>query len=279
MLRFIIVLALTAHLLLLSTRAQQQPYSFITIGDWGGYDVSAQYASNVNAVAQQMVSTIASSNAQFVVNTGDNYYWCGTTGTGDSQFQADWVGPFASQMSLKWYSVMGNHDYAYSPQSQVDYSQINSQWVMPARYFTKRMLVDQASSTYASFIFLDTTPCIREYRDTNPDNWDPCGTKMPTCSFAATTDDFEGQCNLHGEVMKQDCSAQLTWLQQKLAAVPANDWLIIVGHHPLDEVNVADFKSALINKGFSIYLNGHTHTLTQVRRHFFFSPRLAPPCI
>lgn len=157
--------------------------------------------------------------------------------------------------------MLGNHDYAYSPQSQVDYSRVNSQWVMPSRYYTKRKLL--GNGIYASFIFLDTSPCVKEYRATDQSKWDPCGTKMPTCSLSDSNDDFEGTCNMHGEVMKQSCSTQFTWFKAKLAAVPVSDWLIVVGHHPIDEVNVADFTSALRKRGFSIYFNGHTHTLTQ----------------
>lgn len=80
-------------------------YSFLTIGDWGGNDVSAKDSANVQAVSAQMVITAQQSNPQFVLNTGDNFYWCGTTSTTDAQFQKDWVTPFASQMpEIKWYS-------------------------------------------------------------------------------------------------------------------------------------------------------------------------------
>lgn len=42
------------------------------------------------------------------------------------------------------------------------------------------------------------------------------------------------------------------------------DWLIVVGHHPLDEVDEEDFVSVLqSNSNFDLYLNGHTHTLVQ----------------
>jgi hypothetical protein len=37
----------------------------------------------------------------------------------------------------------------------------------------------------------------------------------------------------------------------------------VAGHHPIDEVDVEDFTSALEAHGFSIYFNGHTHTLCQ----------------
>ena len=45
--------------------------------------------------------------------------------------------------------------------------------------------------------------------------------------------------------------------------MPQDDWLVVVGHHPLDEVDVKDFTTLVQQRGFSIYLNGHTHTLVQ----------------
>lgn len=47
------------------------------IGDWGGAAVDTQYYNNVYAVAAQMDTTAQASSAKFVVNTGDNFYWCG----------------------------------------------------------------------------------------------------------------------------------------------------------------------------------------------------------
>ena len=46
-------------------------------------------------------------------------------------------------------------------------------------------------------------------------------------------------------------------------AVPADDWLIIVGHHPADEMDVEDLFAPIQAHGFDLYLNGHVHTLTQ----------------
>jgi len=64
-------------------------------------------------------------------------------------------------------------------------------------------------------------------------------------------------------ILSQDCSAQFAWFQKTLAATPKDDWVIVVGHHPADEPDVEDFASAMQKHGFDIYLNGHTHCLTQ----------------
>jgi len=238
-------------------------YSFLILGDWGGGDTKPAYQRNVKMVAQQMSKTAQQTKAKFVINTGDSFYWCGIKSTSDQQIAKDFTGPFAGMPNIPWFSVLGNHGYGWSSESQVEYSQVNPQWVMPSRYYTKRKLVDAATNTYVTFIMLDTSPCVKMYRETNKKNWDPCGSQMPTCSLSGGDDDFEGPCDFHQNIMKQSCDAQYSWFQQVLNNVPQSDWLIVVGHHPADEVNVKDFLGLLQKRGFSIYYNGHAHTLTQ----------------
>jgi hypothetical protein len=43
------------------------------------------------------------------------------------------------------------------------------------RYYTKRIHSD--GGVYLSFIFLDSSPCVAEYRSTDKTGWDPCGSE------------------------------------------------------------------------------------------------------
>lgn len=254
-------------LLMLVSITNSSSFSFLTLGDWGGAALGGQDKTNVYAVAGAMAKLAATSNPKFIINTGDNFYWCGIQNTTDYQIKVDYELPYSDPAieSLPWYSVLGNHEYGYNVQAEIDYAMINSRWIMDSRYYTKRIEVDTSSSTYISFIFLDTSPCIAGYRQDNAENWDPCSTQYPTCSLKNTNDDFEGPCKFHENIVSQSCSDQFAWFQQQLAAVPKDDWLIVVGHHPVDEINVFDFTSALQQRGFSIYFNGHAHTLTQYK--------------
>jgi len=40
-----------------------------------------------------------------------------------------------------------------------------------------------------------------------------------------------------------------------------NDWIIAVGHHQANQINVQDFTGLLLAKNINLYLNGHTHAL------------------
>ena len=74
--------------------------------------------------------------------------------------QADWVAPYLGHSSLnkKWYGVLGNHEYGYNVQAVLDISKQYPNWVMPARYFSERVLV--SGTTYMTMIFIDTSPYV-----------------------------------------------------------------------------------------------------------------------
>lgn len=257
MLRVLLALAFTAT-------CRCAGISFITLGDWGGAaleEPTKPYSQNVKNVAQAMSKTAAATNAKFIVNTGDSFYWCGLQNASDFQVAKDWLNPYSSaSLQVPWYGVLGNHEYAYNVQATIDLGKKYKNWVMDARYYMRRLQL--SGSNYATLIFLDTSPCQSEYRSTNPGGWDPCSQQYPTCSLSGGSDNFEGKCNFHPNIMTQDCSAQLTWFKKQLAAVPKDDWLIVVGHAPADEIDVEDFTTAMQQHGFDLYLNGHIHTLT-----------------
>jgi len=203
-----------------------------------------------------MIKLAESDPIDFVVNTGDNFYYCGIQNSSDFQVQVDFLEPYASNaLDVPWYSILGNHEYGYNVDAQLELAKLHRKWIMDARYYTKRVKVK--SDLYISFIMLDTSPCIKEYRSTNANYWDPCGSEFPTCSPVS-----EGTCEFHANIISQSCDDQFTWFKQALKEVPQDDWLIIVGHHPADEINVQDFTSAMQDRGFHLYLNGHAHTLT-----------------
>jgi hypothetical protein len=236
-------------------------YSFIGIGDWGGAATTDEYKKNQYAVANQMALTIKNTDAQFIVNTGDNFYWCGLQNTSDFQVQETFVQPYKDiSKDIPWYSILGNHEYAYDVDSQVDLTNILPNWYMPARYYSVRRELGQGK--YMTLIALDSNPCIKKYRANSSKGWDPCGSH-PTCSPLNTDDDFEGACLFHDHIITQSCTDQYEWLKKTLEEIPKDDWIIVTGHHAADEIDDEPITQAFVDHGFSIYLNGHSHFLNQ----------------
>jgi hypothetical protein len=56
--------------------------TFLSIGDWGGAALGGQITLNVDAVASAMATSAAAVDGgiPFIVNTGDNFYWCVVAG-------------------------------------------------------------------------------------------------------------------------------------------------------------------------------------------------------
>eukprot|EP00418_Pyrodinium_bahamense_P066433 CAMPEP_0179079286 /NCGR_PEP_ID=MMETSP0796-20121207/35564_1 /TAXON_ID=73915 /ORGANISM="Pyrodinium bahamense, Strain pbaha01" /LENGTH=423 /DNA_ID=CAMNT_0020776617 /DNA_START=14 /DNA_END=1286 /DNA_ORIENTATION=+ len=251
--------AVATQLLLLLGRQSEASFSFVTLGDWGGAALGGYHESNEEEVAKQLGKTAQEVGAQFVINTGDNFYYCGTQDISDKQFKEDFEDVYtAKSLSVPWYGVLGNHDYGYKADSQLVYkSPNNDRWQIPARYRAMRLLL--GGSQYATFVFLDTSPCVRAYRADDPRGWDPCSGEFgDECKVG-------GKCGFHDHILGQNCSAQLHWLKSVLAAVGKDDWLIAVGHHPADQIDVEDFTSVLLAAGVRLYLNGHTHALVHYK--------------
>lgn len=179
-----------------------------------------------------------------------DYY--GVWNTSDPQWDEDFEQVFTEpSMMVKWYSVLGNHDYGFNPDAQTQYKSPNKdRWVMDAKYYTKRVQI--GADQYISFVFIDSAPCNSAYRADDPSGWDPCGSAYPA----------PADCQFHKNVLAQDCNAQLTWLKSAVAAIPDGDWKIAVTHMVGDEIDVVDMISVLQEAKFDLYLNGHSHELT-----------------
>ena len=232
-------------------------FAFVTIGDWGGATnvVKVDGSEDEYAVGSAMAGVAAEYEAQFVVNVGDNHYYAGVANTSDPQ----WVDNFEAvytqdSLMVPWYSILGNHDYGTNPQAQTEYvSPNNDRWQMPSRYYSNRVHLGVNSSgteQYATFVYLDTNPCIAKYRSDDPSGWTPPPATAPM---------------FHENIVAEDCGAQLAWLKGVLGALPADDWLVVSGHHPLDEVDVEDFTTPLLASPMTLYLTGHLHLLRSTR--------------
>lgn len=211
---------------------------FAVIGDWGRKGRFGQ-----REVARSLAAVLPT-EASCIISVGDNFYNDGVTSVGDPQFNASFESVYSQPRieRLPWYVALGNHDHQGSVQSQILYSHVSSRWNMPARYFAHWL------SSNLLAIFLDTTPLsstwsgekARKDRDTNPDR-------------------------------------QLAWLTATLATAPATTRFVIIGHHNMYSMSVADHYGTLsvrdvvepllhpYSDRIVGYIAGHEHALMHMQ--------------
>jgi len=233
---------------------------FISVGDWGSASLGGYHLRNAEGTAEAMKTYIANAKnsgsgdgVAFVLNTGDNFYYCGIQNTSDPQISEDYTSLFGG-MGVPWYHSLGNHDYGFSPEAQLLLNETIPEWIMDDRYYHRRVILQ--SNITVNIIVLDTNPCVKDYRGTNRRLWDPCGTQYPDCSPIAEP------CRFHENILSQDCDTQLSWAKNVFANIPDGEWVFVIGHHKAEEVNVADFQTTILdNPRVHLYLNGHNHNL------------------
>jgi 3',5'-cyclic AMP phosphodiesterase CpdA len=143
---------------------------------------------------------------EFIVSTGDNFYPNGVQSTRDHNWLASYEDIYsAHSLQSDWYVVLGNHDYRGEPEAEIDYSQVDRKWHMPARYYTKLIFIDEDSTEGVLLVFIDTTPFLSE--------------------------SYNGD---QRHVKGQDTAMQRIWLEKFLSETPANvKWKFVFGHHPV----------------------------------------------
>lgn len=214
---------------------------FLAMGDWGrnGENYQREVAAGMGKAAHDL-------GAAFVIATGDNFYPYGVQSTADHHWISSFESVYTAQsLHVRWYPVLGNHDYASNPDAQVAYSAISSRWSMPARYYSRRFL-NGADSVLV--IFADTDPMEKHLR----------GAPYDSIKYPA------------GGV-----EVQLKWIEEQLAGSRAR-WKIVVGHHPLytggwrrdspDLHRLRAYLEPLMKKySVDIYLAGHEHHLEHIK--------------
>lgn len=228
-------------------------FNFVSIGDWGCVPIGGYQEQDELIVARTFSEAATELSARFVLNTGDNFYYCGINGKNISMWDSTFENVFTAQSTMvPWWGCVGNHDYGYpgSVEEQLAYqSPNNNRWQIPGRYYYKRL--EFPGEVNISLLTLDATPCQQDYVSDNPQGWDPCGSVIPGCPG----------CTFHENVISQSCSAQLAWMNQILPTIPKDDWRIVMVHAPAGDINVEDMLTPLQQWGFDLFINGHVHLM------------------
>ncbi|HEX3079207.1 MAG TPA: metallophosphoesterase, partial [Puia sp.] len=185
----------------------------------------------------------------FIVSTGDNFYPSGVRSTRDYSWLASYEQIYtAHSLQTDWYVVLGNHDYKGNVQAEIDYSDVDRRWNMPAHYYSKTVFIGGDSTQGVLLIFIDSTPFLSEYYE-----------------------------NTEHNVKGQDTAAQRIWLEKTLSQAPSYiKWKFVFGHHPLwtggnrmnapEGVEMRKLLRPIFEK-FKVdaYFSGHEHNLQYIK--------------
>jgi hypothetical protein len=254
------------------------------IGDWGAtlpyHDTFFGWPNDQHAqvnVAGAMKKRGAWAHPAYVLNVGDNFYVGGLNQDGNgidhtcqdppdfqrqdtiNKFDSIWATIYHPISSVPWISVLGNHDYggwqmdSGWPQ-QIGYSFMNHNWILPARYYTKRV---RHSNFVIDYFMLDSNVYDAKEGNENPDH--------NICSIKHNTGGMGSCANNGGPKSIQDCrpwfqaswAVQQAWAEEKLAASDA-DWKIIVTHFPCG-YETEWYKKLKREYGLDLLVTGHRH--------------------
>lgn len=236
-------------LLLLVTGCQPTPkienppvsgFNFFVLSDMGS---AGPYRED--SVAKTVNKLSKSLHPKFVINQGDFFHDAGVRDTLDSLWNAQFEKMFtAPELQLKWYSILGNHEYIGNPQALVDYGKHNPRWTMPARNYTFVQQVDSVTSI--RFVMIDTSPFVLFYHR------DP----------------------KYHAVNSQDPAKTVAFVDSVLAR-SHEKWKVVIGHHPIytsdfvhgNTYGLVDEVLPLLRKyHVDFYFSGHVHKFEHIQR-------------
>ena len=196
-------------------------------------------------IAELMGTMAEEVGPECVIAAGDIHHFDGVASVNDPLWMTNYELIYSHpELMIAWYPICGNHEYRGNTQAVIDYSCVSRRWEMPARYYTKAF---SEEGTTVRIVWIDTTPLIDKYRQEF--------TKYP-------------------DACQQDIDTQLEWLDATLAAAK-EDWVIVVGHHPIyaetskDDIERLDMQrrvdTILRRHHVDMYLNGHIHNFQHIR--------------
>ena len=197
-------------------------------------------------IAELMGEMADAVNPECVIAAGDIHHFNGVASVNDPLWMTNYELVYSHpELMLDWFAVCGNHEYRGNTQAVLDYGKVSRRWVMPSKYYTK---VYDHKGTSIRLVFLDTTPLIDKYRETNEKYPDAC---------------------------KEDIQKQLTWLDQTLKGAK-EDWVVVVGHHPIyaetgktvnERLDMQKRVMPLLHKynNVAMYVCGHIHNFQHIQ--------------
>jgi hypothetical protein len=226
---------------------------FLVIGDWGN---QADITDMTN-VATAMNSKASTSNSNFVISLGSNFYrggiyaYDGVQSVDDPKFVDLWKDVYsgAALSQLPWWLILGNHDWYVTSSPTYEMQHQDPNWNIPDYFHVRRFALP--NSKHATLIFIETDLLFYGYAGKT-------GTSM-AANFQAAGWSAAANTQLK----------QLAWIDKALETANQDDYVLVFGHHPVFTcgVNAAVWSTgnkldALIEKWKpTAYINSFHHTL------------------
>lgn len=219
----------------------EKPLNFYLANDLGrnGYYDQKPIAELMGRMAENV-------DIECVIAAGDVHHFEGVRSVNDPLWMTNYELIYNHpELMIPWYAILGNHEYRGNPQAVIDYTNISGRWNMPARYYT---FVLENDGITIRMVMIDTAPLIDKYRKDSQKYPDAC---------------------------KQDINQQLNWIDSVLTSAK-EDWVIVVGHHPIfaetgkDDSERLDLQKRLDSvlrkhANVDMYLCGHIHNFQYIR--------------
>lgn len=220
-------------------------FTFFATGDFGVPN------NKVKRTARAMDAWARRNSApNIILGLGDNFYPAGVGSADDPQFQTCWSDIFLVYESLRvpWKMVLGNHDYMWEPQAQIDfhYNKVLNKdqlWNMPAKCYRFRESIsseaytEQGQQIAASAAVVDAVST--DVSAAEPPAQTGLSGTTPSSAEGFTIDFFAidtNACQYHvAHVFPELVDSLLGFVDQlHTDLVGSNaDWKIVFGHHPM----------------------------------------------
>ncbi len=214
--------------------------NFFVVADGGR--VGHYEQKNVARVMGEVTEAI---EPEFIVSAGDTFHYMGVGSANDPIWQTNYEEIYTHpELQVPWYPATGNHEYQGNVNALIEYTKVSRRWMMPSRYYSE---VINEQGTSIRLVIIDTPPLIDKYRTEKK----------------------------YSDAAEQDMDAQLAWIEKTLAE-NQEDWLIVVGHHPIyahTSKNISErtdmqkrVEPLLLKYNVDMYICGHIHSYQHIRK-------------
>ena len=122
--------------------------SIICVGDFGVGN-KAQY--NVSYLIEYLIEKY---NGDLILGLGDNIYPEGVTNINDIKFIERFENPYSNlPKRIKFYNILGNHDYKGNIKAQIKYTNYSDRWNLPNNFYCFKKNINRVP---VEFFAIDT---------------------------------------------------------------------------------------------------------------------------